>query len=361
MAAGAPIRVLIVDDSATMRAVLARKMEDAPDIQVVGRAMDGIDALEQVARLQPDVITLDMEMPRLDGLQTLERLMAEHPTPVVMVSSLTRKGAEATLRALDLGAVDFIEKPTVGGVVAAHMVEGLVEKVRAAASARVRALPAQATQATPAPRAVSTPRPLRPAAHGGWERTIVMIGSSTGGPQALRQVVPMLPGDLGVPVVIVQHMPEGFTTLLANRLNALSEIEVAEARPGDRLTEGKALMAPGGKHLLFDASGVVSLGDGPQECGVRPAVNVTMESVLGVRGWNVLGVVLTGMGNDGTRGAGLIRATGGDVIAESEETALIYGMPRSVVQAGHATQVLPLPRIADAIVAHCRARAAASA
>ena len=361
MTAGAPIRVLIVDDSATMRAVLARKLEAAPDIQVVGRAMDGIDGLEQVARLKPDVITLDVEMPRLDGLQTLARLMAEHPTPVVMVSSLTRKGAEATLRALDLGAVDFIEKPTVGGVVAAHMVEGLVEKVRAAATARVRALPAP-PEAAPAPRLASTPRPPRPAVHGGWEHTIVMIGSSTGGPQALRQLVPMLPGDLGVPVVIVQHMPEGFTTLLANRLNGLSEIEVAEARPGDRLSQGKALLAPGGKHLLFDAAGVVSLGDGPAECGVRPAVNVTMESVLGVRGWDVLGVVLTGMGNDGTRGAGLIRAAGGDVIAESEETSLIYGMPRSVVLAGHATQVLPLPQIADAIVAHCRAaRAAASA
>lgn len=172
----------------------------------------------------------------------------------------------------------------------------------------------------------------------------------------------MLPGDLGVPVVVVQHMPEGFTSLLANRLNGLSEIEVAEARPGDRLTEGKALLAPGGKHLLFDAAGVVSLGDGPQECGVRPAVNVTMESVLGIRGWSVLGVVLTGMGTDGTRGAGLIRQAGGDVIAEAEETALIYGMPRSVVQAGFATQVLPIDQIASAIVTHCKTtRMAASA
>ena len=359
MIPGAPIRVLIVDDSATIRAILARKLESAPDMQVVGRAMDGVDALEQVERLRPDVITLDVEMPRLDGLQTLERLMAEHPTPVVMVSSLTRKGAEATLRALDLGAVDFIEKPNVGGVIAAHMIDDLVEKVRAAATAKMRARPAPSSSVAPAaPRIATTPRPM---AHGGWARKIVMIGSSTGGPQALRELVAMLPGNLGVPVVIVQHMPEGFTTLLANRLNGLSAIEVAEARPGDRLTEGKALLAPGGKHMLFDAGGVVSLGDGPQECGVRPAVNVTMESVLGVRGWGVLGVVLTGMGTDGTRGAGLIRQAGGDVIAESEETALIYGMPRSVVQAGYATQVLPLPRIADAIVVHCRAHVAASA
>jgi two-component system, chemotaxis family, protein-glutamate methylesterase/glutaminase len=346
MAASAAIRVLIVDDSATIRAILARKLEEG-GFEVVGRAADGIDALEQIERLRPDVVTMDVEMPRLDGLQTLERLMRERPTPVVMVSSLTRAGAEVTLRALDLGAVDFAEKPTRNGIIVAHLIEGLVQKVRVAATARVtgRAAPSSAMQ----------PRPARLARQrsAGWAKRIVMIGASTGGPQALRQLIGALPEDLGVPVVVVQHMPEGFTTLLANRLDALSPIRVAEAREGDALEPGRALVAPGGKHLLFDADGVAHLGDGPQECGVRPCINVTVESLLGVRGWGVLGVVLTGMGNDGTRGAALLRAARADVIAESAETALIYGMPRSVHEAGYATTVLPLHAIAEAIVSRC--------
>lgn len=351
MAGTEPIRVVVVDDSATARAVLVRQLAADPGITVVGRATDGIEALERVAALRPDVVTLDIEMPRLDGLQTLERLMRETPTPVVMVSSLTRKGATATMRALELGAVDFIEKPTRGGTVAPQAVAALCEKVRAAAAARVRRPPATPRTAAAAP--------VGAAVHGGWLRRVVVIGASTGGPQALRAVLTALPENLGVPVVVVQHMPAGFTGLLAERLNALGPLPVNEAHAGSMLQDGRVLLAPGGLHLVFDAQGVAHMDDGPTECGVRPSVNVTLESVAALRAWSPLAVVLTGMGVDGTRGAGLIRAAGGEVIAEAASTAIIYGMPRSVAEAGYADEVRPLHEIADAIVRRCRALAAA--
>lgn len=371
----APIRVLVVDDSATARAVLMRTLATDPQIEVVGRAVDGVQALIRIAELKPDVVTLDIEMPRLDGLQTLERIMQEMPTPVVMVSTLTRKGAEASLRALELGAVDFIEKPNQGGVVLTQVIESLCEKVRAAATARVRrTLPASGTpmslraSATPTPVAppvrvapVSPPRPRVSVSSSGWQRRLVVIGSSTGGPQALKTVLSGLPADLGVPVVVVQHMPPGFTTLLAERLNGLCPLPVSEAHAGSTLENGHVLLAPGGLHMVFDAHGVVTLTNAPTECGVRPAVNVTMESVAALKAWNPLAVVLTGMGVDGARGAALIRAAGGEVIAEDESTAIIYGMPRAVIEAGLADEVRPLDQIADAIARRCRAAAAASA
>lgn len=367
----APIRVLVVDDSATARAVLTRTLATDPGIEVVGRAVDGIQALIRIAELKPDVVTLDIEMPRLDGLQTLERIMQEMPTPVVMVSTLTRKGAEASLRALELGAVDFIEKPNQGGVVLTQVIESLCEKVRAAATARVRRVRPTSgaptslhASATPALVRAVTAAPARPrpvVSHSGWQRRLVVIGSSTGGPQALKAVLCGLPPDLGVPVVVVQHMPAGFTTLLAERLNGLGPLPVSEAHAGSTLENGHVLLAPGGLHMVFDARGVVSLSNAPAECGVRPAVNVTMESIAALKAWNPLAVVLTGMGVDGARGAGLIRAAGGEVIAEDESTAVIYGMPRAVIEAGLADEVRPLDEIAEAIVRRCRASAAASA
>jgi two-component system chemotaxis response regulator CheB len=337
--------VLIVDDSPTARAVLARKLAADPGLVVVGKAIDGVEALEQAAQLQPDVITLDIEMPRLNGLQTLERLMRERPTPVVMVSSLTKQGAEATLAALELGAVDFIEKPTRHGVIVGTAVsDELCEKVRQAAHARLRR-PGAVTSAVPA-------RP--PVAGGGWGRKTVVIASSTGGPQAVRTVLTALPADFAVPVVVVQHMPAGFTRSYAERLNELGPLRVAEARPGDTLEPGRVLLAPGGSHLVFDAKGVATLTQGELECGVRPAANITMESIAAARGFATVGVVLTGMGHDGTRGAGLIRAAGGYIIAEAEETCVVYGMPRSVAQAGYANEVVPLHGIAAAIVQRCQ-------
>ena len=355
-----PIRVLIIDDSPTARAVLARLLQEDPRIEVVGKATDGMDGLKQVAELKPDVITLDIEMPRLDGLQTLERLMAETPTPVVMVSSLTRKGADATMRALEIGAVDFIEKPTSNGLIIGSEVGGLglCDKVVSAAGVRVRRTRPVASKplATPAPVA----RAVR-VDSGSWLRRTVVIGSSTGGPQALHALLSALPEDLGVPVVVVQHMPAGFTHSLAERLNSLSPLHVSEARAGDRLEDGYVLVAPGGYHLRFDAHGVAHLDDGPTECGVRPSINVTMESIARARGFSTVAVVLTGMGSDGTRGAELISAAGGTVLAQDEASSVVYGMPRSVAVAGLVNEVHPLDEMADAIVRWCSAGATASA
>lgn len=344
-AEGRRIRVLLVDDSTTVRAVLRRLLDATGDIQVVGTAADGEQAIEAVARLRPDVVTLDVEMPHLDGLQTLERLLPLHPVPVVMCSSLTSEGAAATIRALELGAVDFIEKPgprTFDGALGA----ALADKVRAASRARVR---------PHAPRPDHAPRPLR----GVWQDRLLVIGASTGGPSAVREVVTSLPPDFGLPVVIVQHMPPGFTRSLAERLNGLGPLPVVEAEPGMQLERGRALLAPGGFHLEFDAAGRAVLGEGAPEEGVRPAVNVTLASAAAIECFREppLAVVLTGMGRDGRRGAGLVRAAGGTVIVEDESTCVVYGMPRAIAEAGLADEVLPRGRIASAIVRHATARA----
>lgn len=350
------IRVLVVDDSATVRAVLARQLDADPALEVVGRAADGLEALELIAALRPDVVTLDIEMPRLDGLGTLERIMTECPTRVVMVSSLTAEGADATIRALELGAVDFIEKPSFGGVAAPHAVHAVVDevsqKVRHAAGARLARL-------RPRPERLAAVPPPPSRRESRWLPKKVLIGSSTGGPQALRQVLTSLPADFGVPVVVVQHMPGGFTRSLARRLDELSPLSVQEATPGSRLEMGKVLIAPGGFHVTLDGHGVVALNEDEPECGVRPSVNVTAESLARAFGADVIAVVLTGMGSDGTRGAGLIKQAGGSVIVEAEESCVVYGMPRSVVEAGYADRVVSLEGIAGALMRACRATSAA--
>ncbi len=337
-----PVRVLVVDDSATIRAVLARQLAATPGIEVVGKASDGLEAIERIKELRPDVVTLDVEMPRLDGLGALQRIMSECPTRVVMVSSLTGAGADATLRALDLGAVDFFEKPTgTGTTVALDIATAVGEKVRNAAEARIGR------------RSISR-RPVSmgdgPTAARRWRRGVIVIGSSTGGPPALREVVSQLPADLGLPVVIVQHMPPGFTKSMADRLDAISPLHVVEAEDGNRLEAGTVLVAPGGSHLTIDAGHVVHLNQDPPECGVRPSINVTLESAVRVFGGQVVTAILTGMGIDGTRGAGLARAAGGPVIAEDESTCVVYGMPRSIVESGLATVVTPLHNVAEAIM-----------
>ena len=340
-----PTRVLVVDDSATVRALLSRSLNADPAIEVVGTASDGLEALERIAELRPDVVTLDIEMPRLDGLATLKRIMERHPMPVVMVSSQTREGAEATLQALELGAVDFIEKGSFGDRDApGAMADAVGLKVLSAATARLAAPRTAAPPLRPVPTAVAGRR---------WLEKTVLIGSSTGGPQALRRLLERLPADIGVPVLIVQHMPAGFTRSLAERLNALCPLHVEEAREGARLQPGAALLAPGGWHMTLNRDGTVSLNEGPPECGVRPAVNVTMESLVATAGDRVVAAVLTGMGSDGTRGAGLIKDAGGHVIAEAESSCVVYGMSRSAVEAGFVDELLPLDQIAGAIVRRC--------
>lgn len=345
------LRVLVVDDSPTVRAVIARKLDESPQINVVGRAADGVEALELVHKLEPDVVTLDVEMPRMDGLHALERLMRERPTPVVMVSSLTKEGADATLRALDLGAVDFIEKPVFGGVAApSRITDDLLDKVLAASGARLRRPVRRASAAKP-----STPRRTSARTRAvGWLDRWVVIAASTGGPPALHRVLGDLPADFGVPILVVQHMPPHFTRSLAERLDDHCEVRVQEARPGSRLEPGLALIAPGGFHMVVGADGTCSLNEEAPECGVRPAANVTIESVVQARGNRTVVAVLTGMGVDGTRGAQLVHDAGGHVVAEAEETCTVYGMPRSVAEAGLADAVVPIDHVAERLVAECR-------
>lgn len=336
------VRVLVVDDSATARAVLSRRLAADPQIEVAGVARDGVEALERVVSLRPDVITLDVEMPRLDGIETLRRIMQTCPTPVVMVSSHTRQGADATIQALELGAVDFVLKPVYGAVAAPHEVgEELCARVKLAAMVRLRSKSRAAQPCGPL-------RRFRPRLF-----SLVVIGASTGGPGALRTVLGGLPADLAAPVIVVQHMPPHFTRSLAARLDELGPLPVREASDGDPLLPGKVLLAPGDRHLIIGANGAVRLSTDPPECGVRPSVNVTLASAARRWGSGTLAVVLTGMGSDGTRGAGEVKRAGGMVIAEAESTCVVYGMPRSVAEAGYADEVLPLPAIAPAIARLC--------
>jgi len=313
----------------------------------VGTARDGIDALEKVEALRPDVITLDVEMPRMDGLEFLRQLMATRPTPVVMLSSLTQEGADTTVEALALGAVDFAGKPQ--RLTTIHQIsDDLLVKVKRAARARV--IPSttsrRAIVAEPGPTAISS---VRAGARGTWQNVLV-IGSSTGGPRALRQVLSGLPADLPVPVLIVQHMPPGFTRSLAANLDQCSPLRVREAADGDALERSLALVAPGGYHMMPTREGVIRLDQGPTVNGVRPSVDVTLLGTVAVYGSRVLAVVLTGMGHDGLDGAMALKRAGGVVLAEHESTCVVYGMPRSIVEAGLADEVAPIDQMADAIL-----------
>lgn len=334
-----PIRVLVVDDSAFMRHTLTRHLEADPDITVVGQACDGQDALAQISALEPDVITLDVAMPRMDGLTALRRIMAECPTPVVMLSAFTQQGARATVQALMWGAVDFAPKPSVAAHIGSVAAE-LIAKVKIAAVA-----PTSPRLPPSLPRAFKqAPLPFRKG------DPLIVVGASTGGPRALRQLLSDLPPDLPAAMVIVQHMPPYFTRALAQRLNENSPLAVQEAANGDRLARGLALVAPGNFHLRLDGYTRVSLNQEPRRNGVRPAVDVSMESAAAQHGPATIGVVLTGMGRDGASGARRIKEAGGKVIAEHESTSIAYSMPRSVVEAGLADRVTPLPQIATTLV-----------
>ena len=340
-----PIRVMVVDDSAYMRMTITRYLSESPGIRVVGSARDGQEALEIIERLAPDVITLDVEMPRLDGLSTLRRIMADYPRPVIMLSSLTTEGASETIQALTLGAVDFVSKPGNKANVSAVM-EEVAEKIRRSVQARIRIAPVPSPEAM-ANRSTPGHKPTRSMLR---QDRIVVIGSSTGGPRALNLVIPELPGNLPAAVLIVQHMPAGFTHSLADRLDTLSPLKVQEAEPGDRPEVGKILLAPGGFHMTLNEAGEVALNQNPPVHGVRPAIDVTMASVVKYYGAACVGVILTGMGNDGTNGCTLIHNAGGRVIAEAESTCVVYGMPRSVAEARVVDEVVPLHEISQRII-----------
>ncbi len=357
-----PIRVLVVDDSAFMRKMVSEIVARDPALCVAGQARDGADALAKLTTLHPDVITLDVEMPVLDGYGTLAQIMQRRPTPVLMLSSLTQAGADATLRCLEMGAVDVVGKPS-GSIsldiekIAAE----LIAKIKAAAGASVGSrtacpppAPADRTSSLQPVAAV----PAVPAKEGkpqtGHERIkALVIGASTGGPRALQTLLPALPADLGLPIVIVQHMPPGFTASLARRLEQTSPFAAKEAVEGDRLHPGRILVAPGGFHLQFDAGGVARLTTEPPVHGVRPAVDITFASLARLYGAHLLAVLLTGMGRDGARGLKLIQDGGGRTLAEDETTCVVYGMPKAAVELGGVGSLLPLPALAPAIARAC--------
>jgi two-component system chemotaxis response regulator CheB len=333
-----------VDDSALMRQLLSDLLSRDPALEVVGVAHDPYGAIEKIKALRPDVLTLDVEMPRMDGLTFLEKLMRAHPMPVVMVSSLTERGCATTLRALELGAVDFVTKPRIDvarGTV--DLADEIVDKVKAAASAhrfvagRTRPRPAQA-------------RPAETVAHFDGTHKVLAIGASTGGTEALRELLGALP-PTSPGVVVVQHMPEKFTKSFAERLDSLCQIRVREASDGDRVLPGHALIAPGNFHLTIVRSGAeyrarVSVSEPVNRH--RPSVDVLFRSCARALGANGVGVILTGMGNDGAHGLLEMRQAGARTLAQDEASCVVFGMPREAILLGAAEEVLPLERLADA-------------
>lgn len=338
------IRVIVVDDSAFARLAITKELQSASGISVIATAKDGVEALEKVKLLKPDVVTMDVNMPNMDGLTTVSKIMSECPTPVVMLSSLTGAGTETTIKALEAGAVDFFLKHSLSNPVGeTGDSNDLKAKILMASKIKISK---QQIENNPFPlkeRVKKLPGSLRAATR------VVVIGSSTGGPKALYQVVPKIPADIPAAVLIIQHMPPGFTYSLAQRLDHLSNIMVKEVVAGDVLYNGVAFVAKGGYHMVVEKGGVMALNHDASVCGVRPSVDVTMKSIANVFGSSVLGVVLTGMGSDGTNGSKAIKENGGDVIAEDESTCVVWGMPKSVIESGYADKVLPLPRIAAGI------------
>lgn len=342
------IRVLLVDDSAFVRRAVERMLGDLPEIEIVGSATNGAQAVELVKQLHPDVVILDVNMPELDGLAALERIMTESPTRVLMMSTLTREGAQTTLRALDLGAVDFVDKSASGTVMDIYRLGPLLrEKVRALAGASI-----ERSRTPPEEGASSVPTPPRPVQSQPYE--LVVIGTSTGGPRALVEVLSTLPHGFGAGVVIAQHMPTGFTQTLAERLDRRSALEVREAKDGDRLAPGLALLAPGGTQITLRRDGgslLTKVDSAPSPLLHRPSVDLLFSSAAEVVGSRAVGVVLTGMGDDGARGLQQMRDAGARTLAESAETAIIFGMPRAAAPA--AEEVLPLHAIGPWLGALC--------
>lgn len=345
-------RALVVDDSAFMRKMVAAILTDS-GIEVAGTARDGVEALQKASELAPTVITLDLEMPRMDGVAFLRELMRTNPTPVVVLSSLTETGAAATVKCLELGAFACLHKPS--GSVSLDIqtvARELAELVRGASRANRRNLAAP----RPAPPVPTAPPPQRlQSASRGVCDFVVAIASSTGGPVALQHVIPFLPGDLPAGVVIVQHLPAGFAASLAASLTRSSALEVREAKPGDEIERGVVLIAPGGAHTIFDARGRIALTSEPAVWGVRPAADLMMQSAAERFGPRAIGVVLTGMGRDGATGARAIRSRRGYCIAQDEASSVIYGMPRAAVEVDGVDRVVPLDHVASAIQAAMRA------
>lgn len=350
------IEVLIVDDSALVRQSLEEILSSDPGIKVMGSAADPFVAAKKIRENVPDVITLDVEMPRMDGITFLQKIMNQHPIPVVMCSSLVEKGCETTLKALEYGAVEIIEKPKIG--VKKFLEESritLCDAVKAAAQVRVKPaskkevkvtkkLTADAVIASPSGKAMAR-----------TTERIAVVGASTGGTEALRIFLEALPAD-SPGIVIVQHMPENFTKAFAKRINDLCDIEVKEASDGDRVLRGRALIAPGNRHMLLKRSGAqyyVEIKDGPLVCRHRPSVDVLFRSAARYAGRNAVGAIMTGMGDDGARGLLEMKQAGAYTVAQDEDSCVVFGMPKEAIKLGAVDKVLPLGSIAGMVLRKC--------
>jgi two-component system chemotaxis response regulator CheB len=349
-------RVLVVDDSAFMRTRVADILRRG-GFEVAGTARDGMDALDQVDRLKPDVITLDIEMPKMNGVQFLTELMKRRPTPVVMLSSLTASGADISMQCLALGAFECLQKPSGSISLDIEKIEtSICETVRAALTANVRTLRPSGSQPAAVERAAApTPPPAGSHKVIGTSRSsaqvqrVIAIASSTGGPAALSVVIPSLGPCSDAAVLVVQHLPVGFTESLARRLDAMSPTTVREAVEGDRPSAGTVLIAPGGRHMLVDSKGRIAFSDDPPIWGVRPAADVMMTSVAKYYGNRSIGVVLTGMGRDGSMGVRAIHRAGGWCCAQDQETSVVYGMPRAAAETGEVDRIAPLTDIGNQV------------
>lgn len=344
------VRVLVVDDSALMRKLIPQALADDPSIEIVGTAMDGLIGLRKIEELHPHVVTLDLEMPRMDGLEMLRKITGKHRVPVIVVSAHTEEGASLTLKALALGAFDFVTKPQDAAMGRLRQIASeltLKIKVAAASGAPKMILTVPAAKRKE-PRPFSTkPR---------WPSRIVAVGISTGGPNALQYLFSQLPEDFAGCLVVVQHMPEGFTEMFARRLDESSAIEVKEAQSGDLLLAGRALICPGNRHIKvrrMEHGDIAILVDQPRVNGHRPSVDVLFNSVAQEFGSKAIGVLMTGMGEDGAAGLGAIQASGGFTIAQSPDTCIVDSMPRSAIERGFASRVVSLPALAAMLQARC--------
>jgi len=343
------IRVLVVDDSALMRKLIPAILARDSSIEVVGTAMDGAFALKKIEELQPDVVTLDLEMPRMDGMEMLRLIMKRAPLPIILFSTHSKEGGYATLKALALGAVDFLAKPK--DAAAGHLEEiadQLIAKIKVAKRAAKRKLP-PVTVVEELSRVTKGARPTLP------PRRVIAVGISTGGPNALQYMLSQIPGDFLSTIVVVQHMPEGFTEMFARRLDECCPLEVHEARSGDLLIAGRVLICPGNRHIMvrrMPRGDMVVLSDGLPVNGHRPSADVLFHSVAQEFGLMAVGVLMTGMGEDGAEGLGAIKSAGGMTIAQSEESCVVSGMPRAAILKGYANKVIPLEGLGTFLVNH---------
>lgn len=342
-----PLRVLVVDDSALMRKLIPQILQADPSIQVVGTAMDGNFGLKKIEDLKPHVITLDLEMPGMGGLEMLKEIMRKHRLPVIVVSSHSTQGASVTLQALSLGAFDFVAKPNDVSARMPEIASELISKIKAAAHSRGVQVPVM--QGAPRVQKAVSVAPNGPT-------RVVAIGVSTGGPNALQYVLSQLPSDFPGTILVVQHMPEGFTEMFARRLDEICSISVKEAQSGDLLLAGRALICPGSRHLKtkkLPLGNVAVLSDEPRVNGHRPSADVLFRSVAEEFGPKTVAVIMTGMGEDGAQGMGAVKAAGGMTIAQDEESCVVFGMPKAAIERGYAVRVVSLDALAHTLQAQC--------